>query len=258
LPGALRAFAERPATSAVLTDFDGTLAPIVPDPADAQPLPGAADLLAGLAAVFRTVGVISGRPASFLVDRLGGAAPNVVLAGLYGLERVEGGEVGLDARALPWVGAVREVALAAADEAPPGVGVEPKGASLTLHWRQAPQEARWAEDFGRRWADRSGLALQPGRMALELRPPVAVDKGVVVEELAKGASAACFAGDDLGDLAAFGALDRLQDRGVAVARIAVSGPECPSALQTAADLVLAGPEAFFSLLQRLLDAVKGS
>ncbi len=40
-------------------------------------------------------------------------------------------------------------------------------------------------------------------MSVELRPPVKTDKGTVVDELASGLGAACFFGDDLGDLPAF-------------------------------------------------------
>lgn len=254
LPAPLVPLAGEPKRAAVLTDFDGTLAAIVPDPDAAKPLPGATALLGRLAEVFGTVAVVSGRPVSFLAAQVGRHAPGVVLAGLYGLERIERGRVRLDDRALPWVGPVGEAAKAAESEAPDGVGVEPKGASLTLHWRRAPDAARWAEDFARTWVERTGLALQPGRMALELRPPVAVDKGVVVEELAGASSSACFAGDDLGDRVAFAALDRLERRGVAVARIAVSGLECPAELQAAADIVLPGPDAFLSLLRELLSA----
>ena len=52
-------------------DFDGTLSPIVADPADARPLTGAPELLAELARSFAVVAVVSGRPAAFLVRPLG-------------------------------------------------------------------------------------------------------------------------------------------------------------------------------------------
>ena len=50
-------------------------------------------------------------------------------------------------------------------------------------------------------------------MSVELHPPVAVDKGTVLAELASGLAAACFIGDDAGDLPAFDALDELAEAG---------------------------------------------
>src|SRR5438128_1796911 len=64
-------FLAEPARAAILTDFDGTLAPIVDDPLAARPLPGAVDVLHRLAERFGVVGVVSGRPLDFLVGHLG-------------------------------------------------------------------------------------------------------------------------------------------------------------------------------------------
>jgi trehalose 6-phosphate phosphatase len=75
-----------PPRSAIVTDFDGTLSPIVDDPGRARPLDGAADLLGRLARRFAIVAVVSGRPVSFLAEQLAGAVAPVRLVGLYGLE----------------------------------------------------------------------------------------------------------------------------------------------------------------------------
>jgi len=150
------------------------------------------------------------------------------------------------------------VAAAALAQAPAGVGVEAKGAALAIHWRRAPEAGAWAQAFAREAAAATGLVLQPGRRALELRPPLAIDKGDVVERLAAGATAACFAGDDAGDLSAFAALDRLADGGMAVVRLAVADSETPPALVAAADVVVASPVEALALLSRLADAVTGA
>ena len=237
----------------MLTDFDGTLAPIVPDPELATPLPEAAEVLAALAESFGVVGVVSGRPASFLARHLG-AASSVQLVGVYGCEWVEGGEVRRAPEVEPWIGVAREVLTAARAEAPSGVGIEDKGASVTLHWRGAPERGEWASDFAEAWAKRTGLLLQPGRMAVEFRPPVDLDKGTAVERLARGCSAACFAGDDAGDLAAFEALDRMAERGVRAVRVAVADEESPPELSASADLVLSGPAEALEVLRELARA----
>ncbi len=258
LPAPLVPLLADPPATALLTDFDGTLAPIVADPAAARALPGVAALLRALAGRFGVVGVVSGRPAAFLLDRLAGSGPAVRLVGHYGLEWVEAGEIVRHPDVLAWLEPVAGTLEAARAEAPPGVGVEAKGISLTLHWRQAPGAEEWALEFGRDWAERTGLAVQRGRMALELRPPLAVDKGRVVEDLAGGCRAAGFFGDDAGDLAAFAGLDRLAATGVRTVKVAVADPESPADLVAAADLVLDSPAAAVAALESLVGAAGAS
>ncbi|HXX91675.1 MAG TPA: trehalose-phosphatase [Acidimicrobiales bacterium] len=254
--GALGALAEDPAASALLTDFDGTLAAIVPDPATAVPVPGAIDVLARLARHLGVVGVVSGRPAAFLRERLAGAGGAVHLVGVYGFEWFEDGELRIAPEVEPWLGPAARVVAAARAEAPAGVGVEHKGAAVAIHWRRAPEAGAWGMAFARRWAADSGLELQPGRMAVELRPPVRIDKGVVVTRLSSGCRAVGFAGDDAGDLAAFAALDDLARHGVLTARVAVADEESPAALLDAADVVVEGPVQAIGLLRRLADVVE--
>src|ERR1700760_1039441 len=90
----LPAMAADPAHSLVATDYDGTLAPIVDDPAAAVPAPGAAAALARLAAVVGTVAVITGRAAADAVA-LGGLqdVPGLIVLGHYGAQRWQAGEL---------------------------------------------------------------------------------------------------------------------------------------------------------------------
>ncbi len=253
----LALMADDPASSAVLTDFDGTVAPIVDDPASARALPGVATTLASLARHFGRVAVISGRPVAFLADRLVGAGPSVVLVGLYGLQWAEDGRIVQAPDVEPWLDAVAQVVDRALVEAPPGLVVEAKGASVALHWRSAPALAWWATEFGRDCALQTGLHLQPGRMTLELRPPVPTDKGVVVERLVGDSRAACFFGDDSGDLVAFDALDALAERGCRTVRVAVAAAESPPELARRADLVLVSPADALAALAALAAVVGG-
>ncbi len=254
--GPLQELADVATSSAVLTDYDGTLAPIVANPDDALPAPGAARVLARLAERFAVVGVVSGRPAAFLRDRLDGVGERVHLVGVYGFEWVEGREVRTAPEIEPWREPAGRLAAAARAEAPPGVGVEDKGAAVAIHWRRAPEAEGWGLSFARRWAEESGLELQVGRMAVELRPPVPIDKGRVVERLAAGCRGACFAGDDAGDLAAFAALDRMASGGVRTVRVAVADVESPAGLVERADVVVAGPLEAIALLTRLAEAAE--
>jgi trehalose 6-phosphate phosphatase len=242
-----------PPTTVLACDFDGTLSAIVDDPAAAGPVPGALEVLADLATTYGTVAVISGRPVAFLQALL---PPSVQLHGLYGLERVVAGARSDHEAAAAWRVGVDAVVAASRAWAPEGVGVEPKGGlSITLHYRTRPELADDVHRFAEAQAAASGLALRPARMSVELHPPVAVDKGTVLRSLAAGAGAgaACFIGDDAGDLPAFTALDDLAAEGTAAVRIAVRSAESPPALLERADGAVDGPLGVVAFLRSLLD-----
>jgi trehalose 6-phosphate phosphatase len=270
LPGPLRPFAAEPATSALFLDFDGTLSAIVADPRDARPLPGVPQLLADLARPFALVAVISGRPTAFLSEVLGAPA-GVALAGLYGLERALHG-----AAHERWAGVVDAVVHEARAGAPPGVYVEPKGLTVTLHWRNAPDQRDWVIEFAERQHAAHDLLVHPGRHERELRPPLAVDKGTVVRSLAAEHAAATAAagdagvaplqraaafGDDIGDLPAFAALDELagaDGRALHVVRVAAVDTESPPEVAAQAELTVHGAAGAVALLRALADAAGSS
>lgn len=248
----LAPFREDPEGTGVFTDFDGTLAPIVDDPAEAAPLDGVVVALEALAGRYGRVGVISGRPASFLVEHLGGRG--VFLSGLYGLEYVEddGEQVQAIDEAAPWREVVEEVAAAGDADLPAGISVERKGLCLTVHHRRNPS----LEPESRAWvearAEQTGLVVHPARMSFELRPPLERDKGTVLAEAAGGRRQVCFLGDDRGDLTAFDALDRMAGAGATVLRVGVDSAEAPAELLERADIVVDGPEGALRLLRGLL------
>jgi trehalose 6-phosphate phosphatase len=258
LPRALEPLAVAPARSALFLDFDGTLAAIVADPRDAVPLPGVPALLGELAGAFALVAVISGRPTSFLAAALGSPA-GVTLAGLYGLERALGG-----AEHDAWASVIDQVVAEAATTAPGGVYVEPKGLTVTLHWRRAPEQRDWVIGFAERAAARHGLLVHEGRHERELRPPLDVDKGTVVRSLAAELAghldnAAAF-GDDVGDLPAFAALGELSDpagRPLHTVRVAAVDAESPRQVAEQADLTVAGAPGAVALLHALADRASG-
>ena len=134
-PGAFRPFLEHPERAGVFTDFDGTLAPIVDDPAAARPVDGAADVLQGLVGRYARAGVISGRPVAFLRRFVG--VPGLLLSGEYGLEQAQGEEVIADDEARKWRDAVEDAA-ARAESAGVAERVERNGLSFALHFRAEP------------------------------------------------------------------------------------------------------------------------
>jgi len=242
------ALVERPPGTAILLDFDGSLAPIVDHPDDAVALPGAIDALGRLVTRVGRVGIVSGRTVEFLARRV--PVPGLVLAGLYGMEYLIDGERGVDPRVVPFETAVA----AAADEADarlPGMVVERKaGVSVTLHWRMQPDRAVEVLGVAADLARRHGLAEWRTGFALELRPPVAIDKGTAVDALIDGFVLAAFVGDDIGDIPAFDALGRAVAEGrlQRAVRIGVQSTEMPDALPAAVDCLVDGPVGVVELL----------
>lgn len=251
LDAATRPWRERPASAVVVCDFDGTLSPIVDDPADARPAPGALEALAVLAGRGTRIGVVSGRPVDFLSERLGPLAGGVLIAGLYGLERSEGGAVRVHPAALAWEPAVSEAAAAARRAVPEGVDVEPKRLAVTIHARRHPEALGWVEGWAAAAAATYGLVCQPGKLSVELRPPLAIDKGDVVREWSASARAVLFAGDDAGDMPAFEALLGLRADGLATLGVLAGSRETPPELRMAADVVVEGPSGVVGILRRV-------
>jgi trehalose 6-phosphate phosphatase len=237
-----------PDEAAVVVDFDGTIAPIVDDPASARALPAAVEALRALTGLVAVVGVVSGRPLAFLRDRIGLAG--VALRGLYGLEALVEGATVTDPRAAPFTPAVARAA-AAAERRWPDLSVERKGdLAFTVHWRTTPA-ARPSEAALEDLATEHGLDLVGARQAAEFRVPVPTDKGSALTAIldAQPLRSGLFAGDDLGDLSAFDALARRPD--FAGIKVAVASPEAPRALLEAADLVVDGPTGLARTLEAL-------
>jgi trehalose 6-phosphate phosphatase len=253
----LQPLADDPRHGALFLDFDGTLSAIVEDPVGATPLPGVPALLEDLARCFALVAVISGRPPDFLAHVLG-EPRGVEVIGLYGLARA----LTASGEAEHWAAVINDVVAEAEAEAPPGIYVEPKGLTVTLHWRHAPEAQPWVAAFADREGAARGLRVFGGRMELELRPPVDVDKGSVIRSLAptvEGLRAVAAFGDDKGDLPAFeavGGLEALMGHPVRAVRVAVVDHKSPPEVAAAADFTVAGAPAAVALLRTLADAAQ--
>ena len=239
---ALERLRAAPDRAGILLDFDGTLAPIVLRPEDAGPEPGAREAVRELVARYRLVGVISGRPVADLERMLG--VDGVRFEGLYGLPATA-----------PTVEPVRSDVEAIA-QAVPGAWVEPKGVTLAVHYRQTTDPAVARSVLApalAALAERIGHDLLEGKMVFELAPAGESRKGGAVERLVREhqLQAALYAGDDLPDLEAFAALDRLAEDGLFAVKVAVGGPETPEGLTKAADIVVDGPPGLVELLGTL-------
>jgi trehalose 6-phosphate phosphatase len=174
----------------------------------------------------------------------------VRLFGLYGMEEVgPDGSTRLTPTAQPWLPVVMDVATRLRADVPNGVLVELKGAAVTVHWRRAHGAEPWVAGRVAEEMLRTGLVPHAGRASIELRPPLDIDKGTVVRQLTAERRAACFFGDDLGDLPAFAALARRADEdGTDVVSVAVRDVESAPEIVMAADIVVEGPEGARAIL----------
>ncbi|GAA4971510.1 trehalose-phosphatase [Yinghuangia aomiensis] len=261
----LTALLDDPSGAVVALDFDGTLAPIVDDPEAARADTDAVLALSRLAPHLDAVVIVTGRPAAVAVayGRFAGVPglDRLVVLGHYGLERWDAVSGRVHAPDVPpGVDAVR----AQLPGVLSGLGLwettwtEDKGSALAVHTRRAP-DPQGAFDALRAplaaLAHDHGLVVEPGRYVLELRP-AGMDKGQALTAFLaeRGARSVLFAGDDLGDLAAFDAVERLRGDGVAGVTVC-SGSAEVSELAERADVVVDGPPGVAALLAALADAV---
>ena len=256
----LAALLADPARALIALDFDGTLAPIVADPTQARATATAVDALHQLAGLAGTVAIITGRPAADAAAFAGVAAvPEVIVLGHYGMQRWERGR--LSSPALPPGLAVARAdlpAVLASAGADPGTWIEDKGEALAVHTRRAAQPQPELERLRgplTQLASRTGLAVEPGRLVFELRPPGA-DKGQALRDLAaeRSAAAVLFCGDDLGDRPAFEAVRELRADGTPGLAVASGSAETPEPIMAEADLVVSGPTGVAELLAGLAGA----
>ncbi|MDI6830652.1 MAG: trehalose-phosphatase [Actinomycetota bacterium] len=245
-------FRREPRRSGIFLDFDGTISDVAPSPGEARLHPRAAELLPDLARRYPLC-VISGRRATDVASLVG--MPHINYVGVHGMEWMEE-EARLDPLVLPHLPTLerarRELEAAIIDH--PGVELEDKLASVTVHFRQAPSEEDEVLRLAEGLADTLGLKARRGRMSVELRPPVDIDKGTVVIRLASGwkLSRALYAGDDLTDVGGFRGLRYLmKEGGFEGIAVAVLSPETPVELEAVADLTVEGPDGLLDLLARL-------
>jgi trehalose 6-phosphate phosphatase len=249
-----------PSHSAVLLDVDGVLAPIVRHADDAHvPEPTRIALIA-VARRYGLVACVTGRRATTArrIVSLG----TITYVGNHGAETLRGGATAVehDPEVAAWSKRMAEWADGAWNDRLHRLRVraEDKDVIRAYHWRGAPDEGT-AEAAVRELADgavEAGLVAHWGRKVLEVRPPVALDKGRGVEHLLTGAGmdAAMYVGDDTTDLDAFEGLRRMEAAGEVQTALCVGvrSDETPPELEAQADVVVDGPVGVRGLLSALV------
>jgi trehalose-phosphatase len=250
---------ESPERTGLFFDVDGTLAPIVVRPDEAAVPERTRELLGKLARAYALVACISGRRAIDARRVVG--LDELVYSGNHGFELLLPGEGeprpdpsldGHDEDASRFVYGLDQGELEKA-----GIRTEDKGAIIALHWRGAENEGA-AESLAHEIANEAEwqeLVPHRGRKVLEIRPNVAVNKGIAVAALVpmRKIDAALYAGDDRTDVDAFRGLRTLQEDGElsAVVCVAVGSDEASPEVGANADLTVQGPEGVVALLEEL-------
>jgi len=192
----------------LLSDYDGTLTPIVDRPDLAVLAPETRNVLLSLGRREKyLLGIVSGRSLADVRDRVD--VPGLIFAGNHGLEMKGPGLefVHPEAERLRetlgslYVRLLKELADL------PGVMVEDKGLTLSVHYRLSPEPV--VGEVQRRFGSATSALLESGmikitsgKKVLEVRPNLAWDKGKAIDMLQSAypeASLTLFFGDDLSD-----------------------------------------------------------
>jgi trehalose 6-phosphate phosphatase len=174
-----------------LTDFDGTLAPIVEKPELAVLSEETRQLLQSLASQRHvTVGIISGRALADLKDKV--RINGIVYAGNHGFE-IEGPDLSFVSpianEIRPFFRIMRQI-LTLTVKSIKGVFVEDKGLSLSVHFRQMEEDKtqdleRLVEHAVSSHMLRGIFKVTPGKKVYEVRPVAPWNKGKAVRLLMK-------------------------------------------------------------------------
>ena len=252
----VEAWRRDPGSSAILTDIDGTLAPIVPTPDMSEVSEELRESLRRSSEDYLLLAGISGRGTEDALALVGLA--DIVYFGNHGFEILRNGEVEVVPEAVPYREKVEELERRAREELEPlGAFVEDKGITASIHYRNTPPEVgEKCVEFVKAEGERLGLRITVGRGVIEARPPIRADKGTAVRALVDEyePKRAMFIGDDTTDLDAFRELAELRKEGrlEEILRVGVSSEEGPQEIVSEADLVVEGVEGVGELLRALL------
>ncbi len=243
----------------IVSDIDGTLAPIVPRAEDAAITSLCRTLLRDLMGRGVRVALATGRllaVARAMVDLEG-----VAFAVNHGLSLWVGDQEETPLAVAEYVGRARESKRELAALNVPGVFLEDKGPVLAVHYRRAVDErlAREAvlDAIAGSPAARA-FRIHEGRKVIELRPPLDINKGTAVAALVPrlGARAVICLGDDVTDIDMFREVRRLREGGLPGVSIAVRNEEAAPEVVDSADFWLDGGILGVEwLLQELLTAL---
>lgn len=252
---ALATDALRATPAGLLTDFDGTLSPIVSDPSQARLVESAAAPLQTLAEKLAVVAIVTGRAPMDARHMIG--VPELLIAGNHGTEWLEPGAEAPTPS--PDAARLQLVLDGMLDRMPliDGVTIEHKRMSASVHYRNAADpDATRAAVLRALGTPPSGIELGGGKMIIELRPVGMGNKGTATRTIIERfrLRGAVVLGDDLTDLDMFAAVAEARAAGqLQAVIIGVGGADerVPGEVAQAADVVLPDVATTAALLEGL-------
>jgi trehalose 6-phosphate phosphatase len=244
----------------LFTDVDGTISEIAPSPGQAHVSPICRESLATLARRLDVVAAVSGRTAIETKEMVG--VDDIIYIGNHGYERWVGGRIQLMPGIEPYMEWIKAV-LADLEKRidVEGVIFENKGPTASIHYRRCRNQEGALKAIMAAVEELtagSDLRISQGRLVVELRPPLEVNKGTAVLSLMeeRRLKGALYLGDDLTDVDVFVAFHRegLPFKGLAVA---VIEDETASQVIKEADYTLNGVREVERFLKRAAAEVTG-
>lgn len=262
--GVIKELLQRP-PSGLITDLDGTISPIAPSHRQATVSPLCIEYLADLRHYLTLVAVVSGRSVTIVKNMVG--LDGIVYIGLHGMERWVKDHAVYSREVEDYVNliqsAIKELAPVLATE---GVYIEDKGAAASVHYRLSPQpETTRNQVMGliRQSPHLQELRIVPGRMVIDILPPVTINKGTAVRELIRDyqLKGGIYLGDDVTDIDAFRAIHSASGKGDFKGwAVGITSPEMPPEMLPEVDFTLNGVAEvadFFRQLSRTARQLSG-
>jgi trehalose 6-phosphate phosphatase len=241
----------------ILSDIDGTLAPVVDNPDEAAVSPRARAALEALLDSGVGIGLITGRAMARAQEMAG--VTRALYAANHGLNVHAGHGIEAPEVLREWVESARLLLPTLVKLEDAGVSVEDKGPIIALHYRRAADEVRAKSAIAAvtTAAVANGFRVQEGRKVVEIRPPIDINKGTAAVDLARRmqARAVLCLGDDLTDVDLFEGVRSLRADGVESVIVAVTSPEIAEEVLDAADYFVDGVEGVEGLLEAVLNSL---
>lgn len=228
----------------LVTDFDGTLAEVVPDPASAAARPDSLEAIQQLAGLLADVIVLSSRTPAQL-ERL---------VPIEGVRLIGDSGIALPRHAQKEALDRFNAQAAWLLERVPGAWLEVKPASTAIHFRNTDQSGSEMLALIKPLLEGSRLSAALGRRVIEVHSPKA-GKGSALAALIPGEdpSGVVAFGDDENDRSMFEYVSGLE---IPHLSVGVWSPEAPADLFDKTDLVVPGPEGAARVLNEIVEWAK--
>ncbi|NDJ62574.1 MAG: trehalose-phosphatase [Chloroflexi bacterium] len=246
----------------LVTDMDGTISHVVSSPDQAEVTPISRTLLGRLQKSLTLVAVVSGRAADDLHQRVG--LEDLVYVGNHGLEQWINGELVVTPEASSARQGLEAVMESIRPRLLPGMLLEDKRVTLSIHYRQAENPDAAGAEFApilREAVEAQNLKLFAGKRVFEVRPQLEIDKGSAFRRLVTDyqLEAAIYMGDDTTDADALRMAQTLRAEGICQAfGVGVTSEETPDTVQESADVMVQGVSGVESLLASISSALIAS